>query len=330
MAKVITTVNTVMTTDAEFRTWGSAVSAALLAAGLTQTSDTGQINWTTVNKPTAANTTAGYEMWRFNDALQSTAPVYVRITYGSANQASGNNPGLCLNVANSTNGAGVLTGKITHTAGGLTDWYRLSYSSSQTSTAVSSPLTISYNGGHLAFIHGSVLTGGAPYVGTSGEFFVSRTVSPTTGADNGDGLGIVYGPTSTAMVPNYRSIDYIAAGTTTAAALTNSSVISSAGSHNTMNEAFVYPLYIQTGNGPRMLGGLLACGVPNVITVNTLSHGGTFSCAIVSGGTSRTYYTWASNVAPYQLWVNGLVTGGTDSLSISNMNGYYGTCFVWE
>jgi hypothetical protein len=69
--------------DATFRAWGSGIAAQIAAMGLVQTSDTGQINWVTVARP-ALNTIAGYEIWRFNDALQATKPVFIRIDYGTS------------------------------------------------------------------------------------------------------------------------------------------------------------------------------------------------------------------------------------------------------
>ena len=100
-----------ITSDAIFRTTGSALSVAIQAVGLTQTADTGQINWTSVTTPGAANTVAGYEIYRFSDSLQSTAPVYFRIDYGTS---IGNTGwlGLRVTVGTSTNGAGTITGQV--------------------------------------------------------------------------------------------------------------------------------------------------------------------------------------------------------------------------
>lgn len=98
-----------MANDAEFRTWGSGIAAQILAMGLVQTADTGQINWTTVTRPTAGNM-AGYEIWRFADSLQSTVPVYLRIEYGrDGNQG----PKISWQFTiGGSNGAGTLTGKV--------------------------------------------------------------------------------------------------------------------------------------------------------------------------------------------------------------------------
>lgn len=93
--------------DATFREWGLEMSTQLAAVGLVQTADTGQVNWTTVTRP-AANTLGGYEIWRFNDALQSTAPIFMRVEYrsGSTNQV----PKIRITVGTGSNGSGTITG----------------------------------------------------------------------------------------------------------------------------------------------------------------------------------------------------------------------------
>lgn len=95
------------TSDATFRAWGSALSAALAAVGMVKTADTGQINWATVVKPAAVNTQSGYEVWRFNDALQATAPLYVRIGYGSGSNTL--HPSLWFTCGKGSDGAGTIT-----------------------------------------------------------------------------------------------------------------------------------------------------------------------------------------------------------------------------
>jgi len=89
-------------TDAAWRVWGLAIHNALVALGtLVQTADTGQANWATATRAGTA-----YEMWRFNDALQSTAPVYIKFLFGT----SGSQPQLTIQATTGTNGAGTLTG----------------------------------------------------------------------------------------------------------------------------------------------------------------------------------------------------------------------------
>lgn len=109
MTKVTAGLVPLQGSDAQFRAWGSAFSAGLLAAGLTQTSDTGQINFTTVVRA-GTNTDAGYEIWRFNDAGQATRPVFFKFRYGTGPAAD--RPRLYVDIGEGSNGAGTLTGAI--------------------------------------------------------------------------------------------------------------------------------------------------------------------------------------------------------------------------
>lgn len=96
-------------TDANFRAWGNGLSSAIQAVGLVRTADTGQIIWTTVTRPTAANTMQGYEIFRFNDSLQGTAPIFLKIEYGSGNYG-GSVVAYKTTVGKGTDGAGNITG----------------------------------------------------------------------------------------------------------------------------------------------------------------------------------------------------------------------------
>jgi hypothetical protein len=98
-----------VTSDANFRTWGSGLAAQLAAIGLVQTSDSGQINWATVLAP-ASGVYAGYEIWRFNDTLQATKPVFIKVEYGTGT-ATGR-IGLRVTISTATNGAGTPTGQV--------------------------------------------------------------------------------------------------------------------------------------------------------------------------------------------------------------------------
>jgi hypothetical protein len=100
------------TTDAEFRAWGSEFRTQLTAAGLVRTADTGQIDWTTVVRA-AANTDAGYEIWRFNDTQQATAPIFIKFFFGT--NASTTSPRVRIQIGTGSNGSGTLTG-LTNTA----------------------------------------------------------------------------------------------------------------------------------------------------------------------------------------------------------------------
>src|SRR4051794_39931473 len=97
--------------DALFRAWASGISNALGTVGLVKTGDTGQIDFSSVARPTANSQAMGYEIWRFNDSLQATRPVYFKIEYGAGvASVAGAPPGIWLTVGTGSNGAGTITG----------------------------------------------------------------------------------------------------------------------------------------------------------------------------------------------------------------------------
>lgn len=98
------------TTDADFRVWVAAIIAQLIAVGLTQTADTGQIDTATVTKAGASNTAQGYAIFRFNDTMQATRPLFLKFEFGSGSNTT--NPGIWLTISDSTNGAGTMTGTV--------------------------------------------------------------------------------------------------------------------------------------------------------------------------------------------------------------------------
>ncbi len=182
MTKQIAVVDaSAFTTDAKFRTWGLAASTALQACGLVKTADTGQIDWATVTKPAVVTTQAGYEIYRFADALQSTVPVFIRIGYGTGVNAS--SPCTWLTVGTGTNGSGTITGPLA--TGGAVQATAISTASS--ATAMSMWFTHTANG-HLYMNFG--FTQATNNQANAGIWVVARTVNPSTGAATGAGLGV--------------------------------------------------------------------------------------------------------------------------------------------
>ncbi len=96
-------------TNALFRAWGQNISSTFTTCGWVAGADSGQINWATVAAPSGASASQGYEIWRMNDALQSTSPVFLKIEYGSS-QFAALAPGLFITIARATDGAGTVTG----------------------------------------------------------------------------------------------------------------------------------------------------------------------------------------------------------------------------
>lgn len=94
--------------DALFRAWGSALSTAL-GTVLTRVPQTGDIDWATVNAPVTATTFQGFEVYRLNDSLQATAPLFFKFEYGSSNSAS-TISAIKLTIGKGVDGSGVITG----------------------------------------------------------------------------------------------------------------------------------------------------------------------------------------------------------------------------
>lgn len=163
-----------MASDVAFRAWGSAISTNLATVGLVQTADTGQINWTTVTRSGAG--VDGYEIWRFSDALQATAPVFIKIGYGNGNLASV--PAVYVQIGTGSDGSGGLTGVQT------TGWEMTGYTN-QGGTGLSRVCKMAYNGGSFAFLGFDDTVFGNPQM----FFAISRTY---TNAGAYDGVGIQF------------------------------------------------------------------------------------------------------------------------------------------
>jgi hypothetical protein len=97
------------TSDTTFRLWGSSVDNSFVSLGWIQASDTGQINWTTVTKPTIVNTSQGYSIFRMNDSLQSTQPVFIKMEYGSSSSTL-LIPAFWITIGTGSDGSGNITG----------------------------------------------------------------------------------------------------------------------------------------------------------------------------------------------------------------------------
>lgn len=184
-------------TNAKLRSWGSAISAALVASGLTVTADTGQINWTTVTHPGAINTKAGYEIYRFNDSLQGANPIYFRIDYGTGAAASGTNPCTWMTVGTGSDGAGNITG----TAAGMTVLQGNLSTVASSNTAMTVGAAYSTTAGACSILTGNFVSS----VSTCGNWVIGRSCD-TAGA-----------PTSTATV--------VYTGTTTVAPATSHQIV---------------------------------------------------------------------------------------------------------
>lgn len=107
-----------------FNTWVQGVHDALEAIGMVQTTDTGQIDISTADTSSTSgnNQVVGYEIWRFDDDVQSTAPIFFKLEYGvSYSAGTYKGPQMWLTVGRGSNGSGSITGPLFLSRKRLTD-----------------------------------------------------------------------------------------------------------------------------------------------------------------------------------------------------------------
>lgn len=177
-------------TDAEFRTWGLELSTKLQAMNLVKTSDTGQINWATVTRP-GNNTPGGYEIYRFNDSLQGTNPIFFKLEYGTG--ASGAYPQMWFTVGTGSNGSGTLTGSVTARD-------TICYSAALLTGNYASYLCVA-DGFFGLYWKSNGMTGAFGIAFAA----ISRTYN-TSGVVTGDGYRVTWGSTGSSVATNTQSV----------------------------------------------------------------------------------------------------------------------------
>lgn len=110
MSKQIFSSTPDLSSDAAFRAWGSALSGALQVL-FVKVTQAGEINWTTVSKPATSGASAGFEVYRLNDSLQATVPIFFKIEYGA--YAGGTiRPCMWMTVGKGADGSGTITSEL--------------------------------------------------------------------------------------------------------------------------------------------------------------------------------------------------------------------------
>jgi hypothetical protein len=69
--------------SASFRAWTEFVHNQITGSGMLYIPVSGDIDFATVDAPATTNEKTGFKLYSFNDALQSTTPIYFRLDYGS-------------------------------------------------------------------------------------------------------------------------------------------------------------------------------------------------------------------------------------------------------
>lgn len=175
MATQIVSVLYQITNDARFRAWGLGISNALAAVGLTKAADSGQIDWGTVLRPGVASTVAGYEIWRFSDSLQATAPVFIKVEYGTGNHVG--STGYWITVGTGTDGAGTMLGPIST---------RINPKSTNVLTEGQTAFTYISGANNRIGVFGQL--GAASSQLTSGTCWAVERTKDATGADTAEGI----------------------------------------------------------------------------------------------------------------------------------------------
>lgn len=280
-------------TDAQFREWGSEFSGKMAAVGLIQTADTGQINWTTVVRP-GTNTNAGYEIWRFDDAPQGTAPIFLRVEYGTSGGPT--QPRIQMQFGTGSNGSGTLTGQ--------TSISRLIHASFTATVDTARQSYMSAGDGWFAVFwkQGSA----------DGLFHVSRTVD-ASGASSAVGAIVYWGSGQTSGITATQAYDFPRATTYAAqtgiagAALCFNPQLATSTALSGDIAAFVC-----WTPAPQMTPVLGVCGV----LATEITGGNTFNATLV-GSTPRTYLAMPDQAGP----ISPISTGTSGGLR---------SCIRWD
>lgn len=263
------------------------ISAAIATAGMTQTTDTGQVNWTTITWTTGVQTW-GYEVWKFSDALQSTKPFFVRLVYA---QVAANLLTVTAQVGTATDGAGNLS-SAAGTGVSVTVATSILANASGVTTSTS-PATLSapsyvYGDGSSIVIALWPTSGSSGTTGLGGIFYAER-VRDTDGTALGDGLVVTWSAQAVTGGMTTMSTQVVLTSTTYAqpAALAGGMFFSIA-AYPTFTSGVIstnmYTIPWFTGYSPRL-------GAPSVLVIgyyrNDMAAGNTF--AVSHYGASRTF-----------------------------------------
>lgn len=276
---------------ANFRAWGLYVSTQLAAVGLVKTADTGQIDWTTVVAPGGVDTYMGYEIWRFNDSLQATAPVFIKIEYGSSGTASA--PGVRIQFGSGSNGSGTLTGNLSS-----------QYPSAVVSITTNAVVVGSGNTNRFCIAAGFTLTGGY------GMFFGFERSKDAAGNDTAEAVLAVFSNVSASTAASTRY--YIVWSTT----------LGNLGVHTQISAPALFPPGATAAAGSQVI----VCPIlhsKGIFMNPGMNFAGYFTENIAVNGTPSVYVYGASHTY-YSLPANSAINstgwqgpgGGTEALLI--------------
>jgi len=292
-------------TLANFKSWAQAISTMFTTAGWTQTSDTGQVNWSSIASVPGSGAFV-YEIWRANDGLGFT-DYYVKIEYG--NVSGTNCPSIRLTMGIGSNGAGTLTGFITNT-------YNVNFSSF---TPASSTTTYECNFSYATGRFAAMMWRNGP--GNSQQFFAFERSVNASGTYVGTSVTmLVCGAASGSFSASVPAIQQsILFGVGTSPALANSSRTNALGNSSGWNcRLCVTSTSLLNGNVAMdtvaPLTGYNDWGltVAGVALGSDVIEGTTFSTTLY--GATRTYMV--TKAGPFSGAAGPCVTAGTGSAAL--------------
>lgn len=186
-----------MANSASLQTLMTELLSNLITLGLTQTTDTGQINPATVTLP-AANTLIGYFIFAFPDLS-----IYFRMQFTTGSPAT-NAPAVTITVGTGSNGSGTITGQTT-TANLAT-----TISSVLTSTTTNYPSYMSLTSDCFWIIWKSGCNSSAS---SASSFCIEKSVD-TSGTVNGLGFCVTYCPSGSSQLSVKQSVRTASLATT--------------------------------------------------------------------------------------------------------------------
>lgn len=262
-----------MASDATLRAWGSELNAKFAEVGLVQSADTGQVDWATITKQ-SVNAIIGYEIWQFDDALQSTYPIFFKIEYYMGSVNTGYPPMFYLTVGTGSNGSGTLTGQ--------TSTRRLmSYPGNWTASTASWPSYLCHTEGFAGLIFKAATSGLQTGVFA---FSITRSCDQTTGAINGKGFAVcmLNDSNGNGALPKYQ---YVRTQSVAATRTAHTSFVLPVGSvTDTRDAAGNYQKYRHFVDTPEVEAVFSMCSYYK----DEHSSGSTFTVALV-GSSARTF-----------------------------------------
>jgi hypothetical protein len=263
-----------MSTAANVQALAAALFGNLSAGGMLQAADTGQTASGSFAAATGANQSLGYQIWRFNDTLQATAPVFVKFELGSG--ASAGYPSIWITIGTGSDGAGAITGVILS---------RTQF----TGTGVNTAYTCYFSSATNRF--GFWLTAGALSAGYALHIGLERSKA-STGADSADGI-IIKAITASTQYHQYLPFSRNARAAQTYASIPAGGAMGSLAFGTAVGLEPVYPLDTTGTQFPGL--NLLAYYSTDLTPLNPIST--------TIYGVAHTYLPLgASSPSTHQLW----------------------------